>query len=95
MSAIRDYVLGLFRRGALASLEEGALVAGVSRVTVRTWLLAARIDWRAQRSRFIARHRRRAVMVSEGRIVRRPTKGELHRQADQAKAQWDRGHDRP
>lgn len=91
-SAIRDHVVGAFIRGALATLQEGALVAGVDRTTVERWLKAANIDWRANRLRYIVQQHRRAVMVSEGKTVKRPSKREMRRQADEAKAKWDKDH---
>jgi hypothetical protein len=87
---LRDYVISLYLRGELATLEEGALIAAVTRSRVRAWLHAAGIDWIARRQWFIASHRARGVAVNEGRRPRRPTKREMRRLADQAKRKWDR-----
>jgi hypothetical protein len=91
-SAIRDHVVGSFIRGTLATLQEGALVAGADRTTVERWLKAAGIDWRANRLRYVVKQHRKAVMLSEGKTVKRPSKQELRRQADEAKAKWDKDH---
>lgn len=91
-SAVRDYVVSLYVRGELATLDEGATIAEVTRATVLRWLVAADLDWRATRLRFLARHHSRAVAASEGRKVRRPSKQQLRRLADKAKRDWDNGH---
>lgn len=90
-NALRDRVLIRYRRGELATLEEGALIAGVTRRRVLAWLHEAGIDWRAARLHFIARARTRDIEASEGkRARRRPTKTEMHRACDDAKAEWDK-----
>lgn len=91
-SAIRTFVVGSFVRGTLASLDEGAMVAGVDRSTVMRWLRAERIDWKAKRLQFLAKQRNKAVLISEGKTVARPSKQELRRQAEEAKAKWDALH---
>lgn len=91
-SAIRTFVVGSYLRGTLASLDEGAIVAGVERSTVMRWLKSAGIDWKASRLRYLVKQHTRAVMLSEGKTVKRPTKQELRRQADEAKAKWDKDH---
>lgn len=83
----RDFVLAMYRRGELRTLEEGALIANTSRGLVQKWLAAARIDWEAQRGLYLARHRERA---EHGKPRRRPTKAMLRAIADRAKAEWDR-----
>lgn len=89
-SPARLYVLALYRRGVLASLEEGALVASVSRVTVRAWLIAAGIDWTRERERFLARHRSGALAQSEGRKLKRRTKAEMRELGARAVKAWTR-----
>ena len=89
---LRTYVVALYARGELATLAEGGLIAGVSRVRVMAWLRAAGINWTLTRQRFIAKHRRRAVAQFEGRIIRRPSKRQMRRDADRAKAKWDADH---
>lgn len=89
-SPLMLHVVGLYRRGTLATLQEGAAIAGVSRQRILVLLRAAGVDWQRERLRFIARARRHAVMVSEGRVVRRPSKLELRLRAQQAKAAWDK-----
>lgn len=93
-ASIQTYVLSLYRRGMLATLEEGALVAGVTRAAVLAWVKARGIDWRRERQRYLAKERTRAVMASEGKRQRRRTKSELRSIADDAKAKWDRRHER-
>lgn len=84
------HVLGLYRRGELATLQEGALVAGVSRQRVLMLLRAAGVDWQRARMVYVARQRTRAVMVAEGKAVKRQTRRELRLQAEHAKTIWDK-----
>lgn len=91
-SPLRDYVLSLYLRGALATLEEGATIASVTRSRVRVWLRAAGIDWMRTRLHFVARHRSQAVAVCEGRKVLRPSKRQQRREAERAKRKWDKDH---
>lgn len=92
-SAIRTFVVGSFLRGTLASLDEGAIVAGVERSTVLRWLRADGIDWKASRLRYLAGQHRKAVMISEGKTVRRPSKQEQRERATRAKQEWDAKQD--
>lgn len=91
-SAIRTFVVGSFVRGYLASLDEGAMVAGVDRSTVLRWLRAERIDWQANRIRYLAGQRNKAVRISEGKSVKRPSKKEQHLEADRLKREWDKAN---
>lgn len=88
--AMRTFVVGLFVRGHLSSLAEGAIVAGVSKPTLMRWLAAERVNWQANRLRYLAGQHRKAVMVTEGKSVKRPSKQEQRKRADDAKAEWDR-----
>lgn len=72
-----EYVVALARRGELATLEEGAMIAGVPRMTVMRALAAAGINWRRKRLFWINRHRRRALDRMEGRKPKRLTKAQL------------------
>lgn len=90
----RDYVLRLYDRGEIGSLEEGATIAGVSRVTVRNWLVAAGIDWLARRDAFLARHRTRAVNGGAPKWSK-PNKRQMRRTGEIAKADWDHTHEKP
>lgn len=88
---LRQYVIGLYRRGELGTLEEGAIIGGVSRRRVMAWLETSGIDWQAARLRFIAKHRRRAVEQHEGKPAKAAvSKKVLRARAKRAKAQWDR-----
>lgn len=91
---MRSHVVALYRRGELSTLEEGALVAGVTRSAIRAWLRSAGVDWMRSRAHYVARHRARAVAVCEGRKVRRPSKAQMRRDGELAKAKWDRDHAR-
>ena len=91
-SPMRAHLVALYRRGELATLEEGALVAGVTRSAIRAWLRSAGVDWMRARLDYVARHRSRAVAVCEGRIARRPSKAQMRRDGELAKAKWDRDH---
>lgn len=90
--AERDFVVSLAIRGQLATLEEGAVIAGVNRLTVLRWLQSAGVDWRAKRREFVGRLRFRCIAISKGRKQRRLTKAELRRIADAAKRTWDKAH---
>lgn len=91
-SAIRTFVIGSFVRGHLASLDEGAIVAGVDRSTILRWLKSERIDWKTNRLRYLVGQHTRAVRISEGKSVKRPTKKEMHLEADRLKREWDKAN---
>lgn len=90
-TVMRGYVVRLARTGEISSLEEGALIAGVSRVAVGRWLRDDGIDLREARGRYIAKHIRIAARWAAGRVSKRPTKAELHRMADRAKRDFEDG----
>ena len=80
----------MYRRGELGTLEDGAMVAGVSRRRIMAWLVAAGIDWKQRHAHFLAKHRRRALDRHEGKPTpRRLTKRQLRARATKAKAEWD------
>lgn len=89
---MRRHVVDLYRRGELATLGEGAVVAGVSRACVHAWLKAEGVEWHRNREHRLARLRRHAVAAAEGRTLRRPTKAEMRREGERAKREWDRKH---
>lgn len=90
---MRTFVIGLYVRGHLSSLAEGALVGGVSKPTLLRWLEAERVDWQATRLRYLAGQRRKAVMVTDGKSVKRPSKQEQRDRATRAKQEWDAKQD--
>lgn len=92
-SAMRTFVVGLYVRGHLSSLAEGTIVAGVSKPTLMRWLEAERVSWQAHRLRYLAGMHRKAVMVSEGKSVKRPSKQEQRERATRAKQEWDAKQD--
>lgn len=75
------YVLALYRRGELATLEEGALIADTSRGRIAAWLEAAGIDWVRERQRFVASKRQRAQESVAGKVRKRPSKAQQRAQA--------------
>jgi hypothetical protein len=89
INPLRDYVVGLYRRGDLATLDEGATIAATSRSRVHAWLQAEGIAWQRARQHFIARHCRKATDQAEGKQRRRPTKAELREQGARLIAQWE------
>lgn len=89
-SPMRSHLVTLYMRGELATLEEGALVAGVTRSAIRAWLRSAGLDWMARRLHRIARLRAVAVAVAEGRRVKRLSKAQMRREGEIAKAKWDK-----
>lgn len=88
----REYLLALFARGELASLAEGAEVAGVSRVTVLKWLRSRQVNWKKQRQLWLARHGAIANARADGRAQKRLTKAEKREIAARAKREWDLRH---
>lgn len=90
-SAVRSYVLGLARRGEIASLDEAATVARVSRHTVRRWLILAGIDWQRARLHRVAKFMTRAAAIEDGKAPRqRLTKAQQREIADRAVQSWIR-----
>lgn len=87
---IIDYVLMLYRRGEIATLDEGAWICVHSRQRMRAILIAARIDWRETRKMWVAQHRRRAVRIKEGRKPKRPSKVQLRAIGKKAAQNWRR-----
>ena len=90
---LQSYVLGRYRRGDLATLEEGALIAGVTRMTVRRWLVDAGIDWKLTRGRYIAKLRSRGIDASQGVVRRRPHKRQQSAMVKRKTREWlDKGN---
>lgn len=90
-SAVRDHVLMLARRGDIASLDEAALIADVTRATVHRWLTIAGIDWRKARSARIGKHRERALAILEGKPPRKKlTKAQQRALGERALQSWIR-----
>jgi hypothetical protein len=88
-NSLRDYVIVLYRRGQLATLHEGALIAGVSRSRVHAWLRVEGINWVRQRQSFVAMHMAHASLPLERRKGSHLKK---KARAESAKAEWNRRH---
>lgn len=86
--AMRRYVCDLFKRGELVTLDEGALVGGVTRACVHAWLKAAGIDWRRSREHRLARHRSAAVAAVEGRRSKRMSKAQMRAEGERLTARY-------
>lgn len=87
---LRSHIITLFKRGEIASTREAVLICDASRQAVSKWLRAAGIDIEASRLAYVARHRRRAQLIAEGKPPsRKPTKAELRRTADKAIRDWN------
>lgn len=84
----RSAALALLARGMITP-GQAAELAGVSRQLVRYWLQHAGIDWRRAWSRRMAGMWRKEIAALNGKVIRPPSKRELRRRADQAKAKWD------
>lgn len=84
----RSAALALLSRGMLTP-GQAADLAGVSRQLVAYWLRHAGIDWRRAWERRQAGMWRKEIALLNGKVMRHPTKRELRRRADQAKAKWD------
>lgn len=89
---MRTFVVGQYLRGQLSSLAEGAIVAGVSKPTLMRWLQAEGIDWQVARLRHLASLHRKAVMITEGKSVKRPSKKEQRLEAARLKREWDKAN---
>lgn len=84
----RSAALSLLARGVITP-GQAADLAGVSRQLVAYWLKQAGIDWRRAWSRRMAATWRREIAALNGKVMRPPSKRELRRRAEQAKAKWD------
>lgn len=92
---MRSYVVAMFKRGELASLQEGAVVGGVNKVTVRRWLVEAKVNWGATRTRWLAKCNERAARYAEGLPpIPRLTKRQMSQLLARQKADWDRKNGR-
>lgn len=90
-SALRNYVLQLARRGEIASLDEAATIASVSRDTVRRWLVLAGVDWKRVRLHRIAKLATRANEIKDGKPARaKLTKAQMRAIAERAVRAWTR-----
>ena len=87
----RSAALALLARGMITP-SQAAELAGVSRQLVRYWLRHAGIDWRRAWQRRQASMWRREIAALNGKVLQPPSKRELRRRAQSAKAQWDAKH---
>ena len=87
----RNAALALLGRGMITP-SQAADLAGVSRQLVAYWLKHAGMDWRRAWQRRQASMWRREIAACNGKVIRPPTKKELRRRAQHAKARWDATH---
>lgn len=88
---LRAYVVALYQRGELASLQEGATVAGVKKQSVARWLAEEQINWQISRAQFLARKHEGGYRWLDGKPpIRKPSKRFLRLRAKRAKQEWDR-----
>lgn len=88
---LRDWVIGMFKAGALTSRAEGAVIASVPRQTVGRWIREAGIDIEAARRQWLARNQRRAQRYLDGKPPRgKPSKRYLRRIAAKALKDFNR-----
>jgi hypothetical protein len=87
----RNAAVSLLSRGMITP-GQAAELAGVSRQLVRYWLKHAGVDWRRAWSRRQAAMWRREIAAINGKVLRPPSKKELRRRAEYAKAKWDATH---
>lgn len=73
---MRSPVLQLYRQGRLATLQEGAWIAAVTRQRIMAWLAAEGIDHQATRKRYLAQIKHRADMYAAGKRPKRQTKAQ-------------------
>lgn len=69
---LRNWIIGMYRSGVLATVQEGAVVASVPRQTVARWLREAKVNMGLARGSFIGRQHARAQRYLEGLPARRP-----------------------
>jgi hypothetical protein len=84
----RSAALSLLAKGMITP-GQAADLAGVSRQLVAYWLKHAGIDWKRAWERRQAGIWRREIAALNGKVLRPPTKRQLRRRADEAKAKWD------
>lgn len=84
----RSAALSLLSKGMVTPSQAAAL-AGVSAQLVAYWMRAAGIDWRRAWLRRQASIWRREIAALNGKVMRPPSKKELHRRAKRAKVSWD------
>lgn len=84
----RSAALSLLAKGMLTP-GQAAELAGVSRQLVGYWLKASGSNWQRAWARRQAGMWRREIAALNGKVLRPPSKLELRRRADQAKAKWD------
>jgi hypothetical protein len=90
----RSAALALLARGMITP-GQAADLAGVSRQLVAYWLGHAGINWRRAWERRQAGMWRREIAALNGKVLRPPSKKELRRRADRAKAQFDAKQAKP
>lgn len=87
----RDYVLALYRRGLLCTLQEGAWIACVTRARVGVWLRDAGIDWQSTREQHISKLRARAEAIMSGKPLKpKPTKAQQRAMGERLVAEYRR-----
>jgi predicted HTH domain antitoxin len=90
----RSAALSLLARGMITPAQAAEL-AGVSRQLVQYWLQASGINWRRAWSRRQAGMWRKEIAALNGKVIRPPSKKEMRRRAERAKAMWDARQTRP
>lgn len=90
----RSAALALLARGMLTP-GQAADLAGVSRQLVAYWLKAAGIDWQRAWRRRQAGVWRREIAALNGKVLRPPSKKEMRRRGERAKAQFDAKQAKP
>jgi hypothetical protein len=84
---LRSHIVTLFRRGDLVSVREAVLICDASRQAISKWLRLAGIKRENTRMAYIARQRRRAQLIAEGKLQRRrPTKTEMREEIARARS---------
>lgn len=77
---LRNWIEGMYRHGDLVSPAEGAVIATVPRQTISRWLREAKIDIKAMRLVWLARHQEKAQRYAAGLPpLMKPTKAQMRR----------------
>lgn len=84
----------LYRRGELASVREGMVVAGVPRQTIHRWLREAGLDLKRCRLRWLARQHERAERQADQRPRLRPSRHRMRQRAERAVREFNEANAR-
>lgn len=93
---LRSYIVALFRRGDLVSVQEATLICDASRQSITKWLKSEGINIETHRLAYIARLATKAQRQIDGLSpARRPTKVQMRAQLAKAIERFNRANAKP